>query len=60
MVKIINKSKMFLAIPDFKGFEAGEEREVSESEAAILLLNPNLKKAEVKPRKTSGNKKKEG
>jgi len=57
MVKIVNKSKIGLAIPNFKGFEAWEIREVSEDEAKVLLKNPNLEKAEVKqPRKTSGIK----
>ena len=55
MVKVVNNSKLFVAIPNFKGFKAGEVREVSKDEAKILLQNPNLEKAEVKqPRKTSG------
>lgn len=59
MVKIVNNSKLFLAIPNFKGFKAGEVREVSKTEAKILLQNPNLDKAEEKqPRKTSGKVKK--
>ena len=43
MVKVENISKVNVAIPNFKGFEAGEVRKVSEKEAKKLLRNPNIK-----------------
>jgi hypothetical protein len=53
-MKVKNNSKTVQMLPNFKAFEAGEERIVSKEESEIILRNSNFSevKKEVKLEKT--------